>query len=204
MSRIELWTVLGAWSAAFAAFANLMWSAWVRHEDNLHTRSTASLKLVDRLENFALKCGEIMHEIETEHTNPYADSDDPYMPSAVSVQAIFDPQSDWSTLPVQLASECRDFESGFKASIKWLSSKADIQPDGELLYELQQELFAFYGLKANEFSDRIRAELKVEKRVCSDYHLDFYSVLSKRKKAFDEDKKRATLIPALRKEFEKI
>jgi len=196
-------------SAFIGAAANIAWgeiAKWIdrRRENKKEEGKIAHVyhAIILQLEGFAHQCNGQLYDISVAMDN-YRNLQDGSAFDRVGAQRFeFNPEPEWTSLPVPFVDEMKSFINRSGQSDKWISAQFGLWAGLDDVFELEEQRMAYYALRACALASGIRAKIKIGKSDLQDLLEHFRSVIDRYRDHYNENEGRANLIPELRAQFE--
>lgn len=198
--------------AVISALINLGWNAYVKagdrnrvSEKEAHVVGHVYLEIVIQLERFARKCNGRLYDIST-GLDMYRDQhDNSGLNDLPAILFLFDPEPDWTALPVQFVAELKSIADRYEQCSSWIAEQYLQWADYDDAYELEEGRLAYYGLEACKLVSEIRIQIDAGDGELEDLVRHFRSTISARRAFYEKNPSDVySLIPELRGYFERM
>jgi hypothetical protein len=196
-------------SAVVSALVNVGWNGYAKWLDRKKEVEKEAqrvghvyLALVLQLESFARRCNEQLYDIEEAMERYSSQHDTSAFENLPRIEFAFDPEPDWTLLPVPFVAKVQSLVNRFNQAHTWISSQFQYWADLDDAYQFEQERLACYGHEACRVAAEIRVQIKAGEGDLSDLLNHFGFIVEKRRKWFLQTDQKHNLLPELRARFE--
>jgi len=196
-------------SAVVSALMNVGWNYYAKRMEQAkearkesHKIDHVYLKVVLQLEGFARRCNEQLYDIEEAMERYGSQHDSSAFENLSSIEFKFDPEPDWTLLPVPFVAKVQSLVNRFNQADSWIKAQYQYWADLDDAYQFEQERLAYYGNEACRLAAEIRAQIKAGEGELSDLINHFAFIVEKRRKWYLQTDQKHNLLPELRARFE--
>jgi len=195
-------------SAFVAAVVNVGWNAVSKWLDRRRESDKDELKVahvyhsvVLQLESFAHKSNGQLYDISVA-IDRYRGLHDTDAFQPVQVAGFrFDPEPDWSALPIAFVDKVKSFVNRAEHCDRWIRVQFDLWAALDEAFELEEQRMAWYSLQACALASEVRVQLKIGNAGMQDLIEHFHSIVDRWRTFYDKNEGSANLIPELRAHF---
>lgn len=198
------WLTLVMSSAVVSAGFNIVWSACSKLID--HKKEAAKdakrighvyLDIALQLETFAQRCDARLFDIDHGMAERGNNHDESYLSKLKALPFCFEPEPNWSELPVSFVARHKVLPSQYAVTGGWISEQWEYWADLEDVYLLEQQCLAYYGLKVCTVAAGIRKQIGVADAENTAQVEHFRSEIQGRREGFRRNPQNINLIPEL-------
>lgn len=200
---MELWATVLTSSAvgSLVSLGGTVYTKWRdrQREDEKEKKRIAHvyLDVAMQLEAFARRCGARLMDIDRGLDERINDHNESLLSSLGPFTIAFDPVPNWTELPVAFVAKMKQFPSEFASTSEWISEQWRIWAGIEEAYALEEQLLAFYGLRAFRIAEEIRSEIGAGVLDNEALTACFQLEIDRRHDVWLRDRDAITLIPEL-------
>lgn len=194
-------------SAVVSALVNVCWNAYAKHLDRKKEREKEKQKvdhiyllLMLQLESFAQRCFERIYDISVRMDLYGRNQDRSAFRGFPELALEFDPEPNWSELPVTLVAEMKTLINSFARCNTWIVAQSE-WADFDECYKFEEERLAIYALKMCEGAMRLRTKIGAAGGDLDDISAHFEEIINKRRDLYNLNPERSNLIPELSARF---
>lgn len=163
------------------------------------------MEIMDQLESFANRCASFMHDIHDGLNDFYAREDEPFSNVQRSVPLKFDPEPQWTELPVRFVAPLKALTREYSDAGERIVRSGEWADTAEQ-YESELERLAFYGLEVLAIAEKIRKEINAGERGTAQLEAsrnEFEKLIQQRREAYEKAPLDVSFIPELEAQFER-
>lgn len=202
------WLTLVASSAVVSALVNVSWNAWAKKLDRQREDAKEAkrighvyLDIALQLEGFAKRSDAYLYDISNALWHRAARHDESYIGKLKSVPLSFDPEPNWTELPIPFVARLKALPGQFVSTERWIRDQWENWADIEDVYHLEEQSVAYYGIKVLDIADDIRRDIGAGTSDSGGLREHFLSEIDIRRKRYATDRTSVTLIPELEAVF---
>lgn len=197
-------------SALISALVNIAWNAiskWLdrKAETKKEAQKVAHvyLDLALQLEVFARQCNALLYDISDGIDLYRSQRDDSGLKNLRTVEFAFEPEPDWTALPIPFVAQVKTLPERFKQCSTWIGTQFRQWAAFDEAWELEEELHAFFALEACKVASDIRVQIGAGTAELTDLAAHFQSVIESRRRSYVQSPLHASLIPDLKAQFQR-
>lgn len=191
-------------SAVVSAAVTVAWNAIARYLDRRKENQRNDhiyLEIALQLETFARECNERIYDIN-EALGRYREHDQNAFSNIKGVSLRFNPEPEWTSLPVAFVAKVKGLQTRFNQSQAWLSAQFQLWAGLDDVHEFDEERLAFYALEACKIAVQTRKKIKAGSGETDSLNSHFEQVIDRRRTLYIANAERHTFIPELRAKFD--
>lgn len=194
-------------SAVVSSAINLSWNVWSKRQDAISGARKESqrvnhiyLEVALQLEAFAHRCNERVNKILVGLSYAEQFHDDIKLKNIASVHLKFDPDPEWSALPVEFAARLKILPKQFAASHDWIMEAYEDWAATDEALNFEVERLSYFGKIACDHARSVRMQIGAGDGQIQTVVEMFEHLIDSKRKEFKADQN-ADMIPELKKLF---